>query len=186
MLKTIAAFLGLLLLGGCTGAADNNISFGADSPKALAVIGLEGLDRWGENGVTLIFRGIDASGATDRRSFSVGNGGGWITNRPAEYFVVEAEPGSYIAEMTLSTIGSERSYVRYCDGTWKFTLAPGQVTHIGNFLVPPNGDVAMPATPRFEAAAAKLAEYPQVQQKLIPARLEKAAFPQSRFCDMLR
>lgn len=186
MFKLIAALFGLLLLGGCTGAADKSIAFGPSSPKALVVIGVEGLDNYKENALGIIFRGLDVSGGLDSRSFWVGNGDGWRNNQPTEYYVVEAEPGLYIAELTLAAVRLERYYNRYCDGTWKFTLAPGQVTYIGNFYAKPNGAEAVPVAPHPEAAAAKLAEYPQVEQKMAVARLEKAPFPQSRFCDMLR
>jgi hypothetical protein len=182
MFKWIATGAALLALGGCTSGVDKDIQFGPDSSKALVVIGVVGLDQWQDNAFGMIFRGVDGAGAMDSRAFTVSNGSGWKTMNPVEYFVIEAEPGPYVIAETDTVLGIRQEFTRYCQGTWKFELPRGKAVYIGDFVAAKDG-VAVPALPHPEAATAKLTQYPHVAQSLTQAKLQRVAYPASRFCD---
>ena len=182
MFRWIAAGAVLLALGGCASGADKDIQFSSESSKALVVIGVVGLDQWQDNSFAMNFRGVNGAGAMDSRVFVVSNGSGWKTMNPVEYFVIEAEPGSYVVAETNTVLGIRQEFTRYCQGTWKFELPRGKAVYIGDFVAAKDG-VALPVLPHPEAATAKLAQYPHVAQSLTQAKLQPVAYPASRFCD---
>ncbi|MDX2236576.1 MAG: hypothetical protein NW203_03340 [Hyphomonadaceae bacterium] len=165
-----------------TGAASTDLQFSPDSDKAIVVLGLEGLDAWRGMSVYVYFRGVDAAGAFDDRSFSVSNGNGWRPMGPQEYFVVDAEPGAYVVSTASTYIGMSQTITTFCLGTVRFEAPAGQAVYIGNFLAPRGGSTVVPSPPDFGAAAAKLREYANVQQSLTQAQTQDVPYPPSRAC----
>jgi hypothetical protein len=174
-----AAFASVLvMLAACaTGAAPTDIEFAPGSHRALVVIGVEGFDRWQGVSATLHFRGVDAAGAPDGRGFTVSNGNGWREMHPAEYFVVDVEPGRYVATNLMTVVHPTTTLVTFCPGTVRFDVPAGQAVYVGNLYVPRSGPTVEQRPSHFEAAAAKLAEYPGVSQRLTAGTMEGALSP---------
>lgn len=174
----------VMVLAGCTHTVPADIKFDAANPKALVVIGLEGLDHWQGRSFSLSFRGIDASGKIDGRSFTVSNGDGWVERNPTEYYVVEIEPGAYILDMASTDTGLRITYARYCEGTSKFEALAGKAAYVGNFAAPAGpGAAAHLAKPHFDAATAKLLQYSQIRQTLEQTEMRPVPYPKGSYCD---
>ena len=176
-----------LALSGCaTGAASTDLQFTPDSERAIVVIGVEGFDQWRGMSALLHYRGVDASGNFERRNFSVSNGNGWMPMESTEYFVVEVDPGTYVASGMMTHTGYSQINTTFCLGTISFVAPAGQAVYVGNLQVPRMGASILPRPPNMEAAAAKLSEYPGVQQSLTPAVMQDVPYPPSRMCDRRR
>lgn len=178
-LRKIAVGISLLLAGGCsTGTADKEIQFHSGSSKALVVLGLEGLNAWRNHAVRVNFRGLSVNGKLDKRGFSFSNGNGWRVMQPIEYLVAVVDAGTYVASATVTDIGVQTRYAVYCRGTVRFDAPAGKAVYIGNFTAPALGAYNIGyAAPRFEMAAAKLAEFPNVTQGLVEARPVPILYP---------
>lgn len=146
------------------------------------MIGIEGFDQWRWLSASLSYRGVGADGNFDRRSFSVSNGNGWMPMNKTEYFVVEVDPGTYVASGVATHNGYKQTYTTFCLGTISFVAPAGQAVYVGNVQVPLRGATILPSPPNMEAATARLAEYPGVKQSLTPAAMRNVPYPQSRAC----
>jgi hypothetical protein len=180
------AVVAAMLVGCATGTAPAGLQFTPQSERAIVVIGVEGLDQWRLMSARLSYRGVDASGNFDKREFSISNGNGWRAMQPTEYFVVEVEPGAYVATGVATHTGNANTYATFCLGTVRFDAPAGQAVYVGNVYLPPGGFTLRPRPPRVAEAAAKLAEFPGVQQTLSEVEMREAAYPPSRQCDRSR
>ncbi|MES2256006.1 MAG: hypothetical protein V4559_13315 [Pseudomonadota bacterium] len=176
--KAIVMSVSLLAMAACsTGAADKDLAFDPTSNKAIVVFGWEGLDGWRGATVGMSFRGVDSAGALDKRNFYVSNGNGWEAMKSAEYYVVQVEPGSYVASSTVTSLGRGNNVTVFCLGTVGFDAPAGQVVYIGNFAAPKGIGAIKVAPPNMGAATEKLATYPKINQRLIPSPIRKADYP---------
>jgi hypothetical protein len=180
----LAPLLALAALVGCaTGEASKDIVFGADSKKAIIVLGWEGLDQYGGTSLRMQFRGTSMLGPFDDRYFSLANGKGLVERQPTEYFVAEVDPGYYVVD-SVDVRWSQEVIVRMCKGTIKFYLAPGKVTYIGNFASTYGGAAVTSAKPHPQAAAAKLAEFPRITQPMTMATVSNVPYPKREDCKL--
>lgn len=134
----------------------------------------------------LRYRGVDAAGNFDGRSFTVSNGNGWMQMESTEYFVIEVDPGAYVASGMMTHTGYQQTNTTFCLGTISFVAPAGQAVYVGNMHVPRLGATIMPRPPNMQAAAAKLAEYPGVQQTVTAAEMQNVTYPPSGMCDRAR
>lgn len=179
MYKALVLILITALSGCATGAADKGITFGSTSSKAIVVMGWRGLDGWRGQSVGISFRGVDLSNHLDKRSFFASNGNGWEAMNPIEYLVLEVEPGTYIANSTVSGNGMRQLFVSFCQGTVRFEAQAGKIVYIGNFEAPRGLGAVTAAAPDIEAAKAKLKEYPGVKGDLVESLMKKSPYPDS-------
>lgn len=182
-MRAVFAAAALALTGCATGAASTDLQFTPESERAIVVVGVEGFNQWRGMSALLNYRGVDEAGNFDRRSFSVSNGNGWLPMEATEYFVVEVDPGTYVASGMITHSGNMQINTMFCLGTISFEAPAGQAVYVGNLQVPRIGATILPRPPNMEAAAAKLLEYPGVQQTLTAAEMQDVPYPPSRMCE---
>lgn len=179
MLRFFVLFLVVVLSGCATGAADRAMVFDATSSKAVVVLGWNGLDGWRGRSVGISFRGVDPDNRLDKRAFFVSNGNGWEAMKPIEYFVLEVDPGTYIANSTVSSNGMQQMFAAFCLGTVRFEAPAGKAVYIGNFEAPEGIGAVRTSPPDYEAAKIKLREYSGVKEALTEALMRKSPYPNS-------
>jgi hypothetical protein len=179
MFRVFAIFLIAMLCGCATGAADKGMMFDSNSSKAVVVLGWTGLDGWRGRSVGISFRGVDTANHLDKRTFFVSNGNGWEAMKPIEYFVLEVDPGAYVANSTVSSNGVQQLFASFCLGTVRFEASAGKAVYIGNFEAPEGLGAVTASPPDFEAAKVKLSEYPGVKEALAESLMRKSPYPDS-------
>jgi len=168
-----------MLCGCATGAADKDMVFDSKSSKAVVVLGWVGLDGWRGRSVGISFRGVAPDNRLDKRSFFVSNGNGWEAMKPIEYFVLEVDPGTYIANSTVSSNGMQQMFAAFCLGTVRFEATAGKALYIGNFEAPQGIGAVTASPPDFEAAKVKLNAYLGVKEALTESLMRKSPYPDS-------